>query len=301
MSTVSVYWQTWSGAWGSDPEKLDLVAEMQDGIKIVNLAFANPNMTYTPGSFTGTGVQFSSDFHVVKQAIALLRLRGVKVMLSVGGGSYPFAGMYDNAKVCCELARDLGCDGVDIDWEPAGGATEDLLWGAIIVKFKEALWKGGLLSAAVWSVGAAPKDVGSLYAGMNIAGLQSAGMNLDYINVMCYDAGKSYVVAAAFNQYRRVYSGPIMIGLEVGQQAWGGALLSNEDVAEALRIINTDGVEGNGIFVWAYQKECGGTPTVEYIVSKAKETAVAPVVKDKPWKVMVTCPACQYNVKMDYF
>lgn len=188
MSTVSVYWQSWSGAWGSDPNKLDLVTGMKEGIKIVNLAFACPNMTYTPGSFAGTGLQFSSDFEVVKQAIAILRSKGVKVMLSVGGGSYPFAGMYDNAKACCAFAKDLGCDGIDLDWEPAGGAAEDLLWAGIILKFKEALWPGALLSAAVWSVGAAPKEVGSLYSGLNIAGLKSAGMNLDWINVM----GKFY-------------------------------------------------------------------------------------------------------------
>jgi hypothetical protein len=297
MTSVSVYWQTWSGAWGSDPEKLDLYAGLADGIQVVNLAFADPNMVYTTGMFAGTGLQFSSDFSVVKASIALLRKKGVKVMLSVGGGSYPFAQGYYNAKSCCILARDLGCDGIDIDWEPAAGNGDDALWGPIIVQFKSALWQGGLLSAAVWSVGAAPKDVGSLYAGMNIKGLQSSGMNLDWINIMAYDAGTSYKVAEAFGQYRSIFKGPIMIGLEVGQQAWGGKLLSNADVQECIDICTKDGLAGNGIFVWAYQKECGGTPTVEYIISQAH----AQKVPEKEWKVMLTCPACKYNVKLDYF
>lgn len=115
------------------------------------------------------------------------------------------------------------------------------------------------------------------------------------------------MVASSFKQYRDIYSGPIMLGLEVGQQAWGGALLSDQDVADALNVVNNDGVAGNGIFVWAYQKEATGTPSVEYIISKAAQTAqpkarVQAVANDsKEWKVKVTCPACQYNIKVDYF
>lgn len=300
-SVVSVYWQTWSSSWVDDPEKLDLVVGMKDGVNIVNLAFADPNMKDVDG-FRNTGLQFNQDFLVVKAGIQILRKRGIRVMLSVGGGSYPFAKGYTNAKVCCKLASDLGCDGVDIDWEPQEGAAVDNEFAGLITQFKYCLWPGALLTAAVWSVGAAPKgEGGSLFAGMNIKGLQSAGMNLDWINLMAYDAGKAYRVVEAFQQYRRIFKGSIMIGLEVGTQAWGGALLSNDDVVEALKIVNDDGVKGNGVFVWAYQKECGGTPSVEYIVGKAAEGKVT-VEGDKlpEWKVMITCPACAYNIKCNY-
>ena len=56
-------------------------------------------------------MEFSQDFTVVKQAIALLKKRGVKVLISVGGGSYKFPSG-DNAIAVCSLAADLDVDGI---------------------------------------------------------------------------------------------------------------------------------------------------------------------------------------------
>lgn len=84
-----MYFQTWSSKWTKDPEKMDLAA-LQNPITVVYLAFVSPGCSYLYGqqTFQNTGLNFCQDFWVVKAAIALLKKKGITVMLSVGKKEY---------------------------------------------------------------------------------------------------------------------------------------------------------------------------------------------------------------------
>jgi len=102
---IGVYFQSWSSHWASFSETLDLSEVDAD---IIYLAFARPDCGYRSGqnSFGGTGLDFSSNFDVVKGSIKILRDQGKIVMLSVGGASYSFNSV--NYYGIEALARDLG-------------------------------------------------------------------------------------------------------------------------------------------------------------------------------------------------
>ena len=268
MSQIAVYFQSWSSTWVSVSASMDL-ALIDNRVTIVNIAFAQPNCTYVTGqkTFVGTGLNFSQDFGVVAGAIFILKNRGVKVMLSVGGSTYPFD-TYNSDNIA-QLCWDLGCNGVDIDWEPSNGVASSGLLGAIISKTTGSLQANHYVSIAGWSTGALPPN-GDTYQGMNISGIQNTGHQLSWINIMAYDAGTTYDPIGAYAAYRNIYKGPLNLGFEVGTQSWGGYVLDNSDLTKSLNYVYADGSQ-NGIFIWSYQKQPAGTtdPTVTNIISAA--------------------------------
>ena len=115
MQRVCVYYESWSPTWTSDPNQMSL-SQISAPTNIVNLSFAHPTCTYSRGQKTwkGTGLDFSQDFSVVYSAIQILKKKGIKVMLAVGGGSYwSDPNVVFNPANSVALMVDLGCDGID--------------------------------------------------------------------------------------------------------------------------------------------------------------------------------------------
>jgi len=270
---LGVYFQSWSCPWASSGAALDL-AKVPAPINVIFLSFIKPNSTYVKGSntFTGTGLDFSSDFSVVKEAIQILRKRNVVVMLSVGGATYPFDGF--NPRAVVDFANDLGVDGIDIDWEPHGGAQEAHLLGPIINGVRS-VYPEGLVSIAAFSIGAygvgefANAAPAGQNTGMCIPGLQSNGKDLDFICLMSYDASPVYDPVTAFKSYRSYYNGPILIGAEVPPEAWGGHVITLSEVERYSKAVVSDKNSTNGLFVWSYQK--GGEPSSMSIINTAQK------------------------------
>ena len=79
--TIGAYYESWSANWAVNGETHDLV-KINPSINIIYLSFAHPNCSYTKGSnsFTGTGLQFSSNFDVIKNAIQILKNKVYKLM-----------------------------------------------------------------------------------------------------------------------------------------------------------------------------------------------------------------------------
>ena len=213
---TGVYFETW-GEWRGRLKDVD------EKFNVVYLAFANPNgKMIKEGSLEGTGMNFTSSVDVIKSDIRVLRNRGVKVMLSVGGATYLFPDNYDAFEMV-ELANFLGCDGIDIDWEPFDGKLK--AWDQIIQTFHDRIIEGGnhltckLLSAAVWSTGCMQPREGDTYRGMNISGLVHKGSYLDWLNIMAYDCGppESIDPLGCFYTYRVYYEGPLCLGFEIGK------------------------------------------------------------------------------------
>ena len=205
-------------------------------------------------------------------------------MLSVGGATYHFNNInYDNI---FNLMLDIGADGIDIDWEdPAGAAAADKL-GPIINNFRKSIGSSNLLCMAAFSVGAYGSGAFSnatplsQNTGMCIKGLQSNGNQLDWINIMSYDASPVYDPLVAFAAYRSYYSGPLMLGCEVPPEAWGGHVLNLDEVKTYCKCVSSDSVSSNGIFVWSYQKT--GTPSCSDIINTAVQNLDTSSIKPTP-------------------
>jgi len=273
MQRVCVYYESWAPAWTNDPLQMSL-SGISAPTTIVNISFAQPACAYVAGqkSWQGTGLNFSQDFAVVCAAIQILKKKGIKVMLSVGGGSY----WSDHNVVfkpanCVALMLDLGCVGIDLDWE-AGEAHDYQLTNAIAA-LKPLMPKGTFLTFAGTSTGAYGKTGnGDNYQGMNIHAMTNQGDNVDWINIMAYDAGPDYDPIGALECYRMYYKGPLLLGFEIGDMAWGGYKITLRDVVNwCSRALKEN--RNNGVFIWAYHKDPAGTPTVKDIITVA--TALA--------------------------
>lgn len=264
MKRVAVYFETWSSKWTNDPKQMDL-ALISAPVTVVNISFVSPTLSYWKGqnTFQNTGLNFNQEFWVVKAAIGILKAKGIKVLLAVGGGSYWSAPNVNyNAVSAVYLMEDLGCDGIDLDWEV--GKQYDYELSKAIVATRAAMKTGALLSFAGWSTGAYGPN-GDHFQGCNIHAMVNHGSKVDWINIMAYDAGPSFDPIGALECYRIYYKGPLLLGFEVGTQAWGGALLSKDQANTWMKKTSAYSKE-YGIFIWSLQKESQKTVSVAEIL-----------------------------------
>ena len=319
---VGTYFETWAMPWAAAASN-DL-SQIQAGINTVYLAFAQPDMTYKKGqnSFSGTGLEFSSDFQIIKSSILALQARGVKTFLSVGGGSYWSQSKQVNIQNIVDLCNDLNCDGIDIDWEV--GVSDDDAPGNVIANLKSAA-PSKLISFTCFSTGAFPIN-GDTYQGMNLLAISRQSKNIDQINVMAYDAGASFDAVAAFKAYRAIYTGHINIGFEIGTQGWGNALLTLTQLQTVSKTVSSD--PQSGCFFWAYYSKAN-SPAVDRQTAVSAAVAIftktttplpppptaplpppptaplpAPPTKPTysvPSSVLILCPNCKHKIKSAWY
>jgi hypothetical protein len=295
MGAIGIYFESWACPWEAKAEDLDL-AKIDQKINLVNIAFVKPDCTYKKGSmrWDGTGLDFSMDFFVVKDAIAILKKRGVCVMLAVGGGAYWSTSKYCNYQGCVDLMSDLGCSGIDIDWEVGIKDAQSLV--DVIPLFKKIIGSG-YISFCGFSTGANPATPNdTTYSGMNLPAIKAHADKVDWINCMEYDAGKGFDVRGSYMNYRSVYKGPLNFGFEIGFQGWGDAILSKEDAAMGCAIVLNDGPK-NGIFIWAYYSKPGSGASVGDVVSIAANvlrSSTSTIIPPAVVKPTYSCPSSVY-------
>ena len=229
-----------------------------------------PDCSYAGGtSLGGTGLDFSSDGSVVKASIAALKFRNpnTKVLVAVGGATYTnFDGLNENA--IAQVVNDFGFDGVDIDFEPNNpGCTSngqvtcqsDQLYIDVVTRIRNALPRPAIVTTAGWSVGAygegqyaSAEPTGSAYMGLAVNMLRAVGGDLDWINMMSYDASSAYDPTIALQAYQSYYSGKIAMGVEVPPEAWGGHVLSISELESHTDFVNNNG--GAGMMLWSLHK-----------------------------------------------
>lgn len=243
----------------------------------VALSFVKPDLAYPGGlQLEGTGLQYPYGGAVLKEAIALLKQRQpeMRVLLSVGGATYHGWDRLDEAALA-RLVRDLGADGVDIDFEPTNPectrvsgrmrCADDALSIDIVRRLRAALPRPLVLSVAGWSVGAygegafADAPPTSPWRGSLLALLQSqAAEDLDLVSIMSYDAGPAFRPAQAFRAYRAVWKGPLALGVSVMPASNGGPRFTVDYTGAMLTEILRD--RQGGAMLYALREVPPGPP-----------------------------------------
>lgn len=279
------YYETWMARATWTPETYSL-AVIPGYVNTIPIAFAKPDASYTSGSFSGTGLDFTPAFSLVKASVGIAQAKGQKILLSVGGATYQnFAKI--NVPALIGIVKDLGLDGIDLDFEPSGGGCSNLNTAQlscptdaplinIITQLRaglDTIRPGMTLSAAVWSIGAygtvnyPTSKYGPVGAnsGIWVNPLKQVGNKFNEIYLMSYDAGvytptgtkcptgtaACYDPSAALLAYKSIFNGPVYQGIEVPPEAWGGNILTP---SKAVDLVSTAAKAGGaGTMLWALQ------------------------------------------------
>ena len=262
---VMVYHESWWERAGSTGGALSLAA-IPRTVDIVALGFAKPDLAYHGGlALGGTGLEYVAPGAAVRDAVTALRAGnpGVRVLLSVGGASYTGWDRLDPAGVA-RLVRDLGLDGVDVDYEPPDprcrpgpACASDAMWQDVVRRLRAVLPRPALLSVAGWSVGAYGQGrwtdarPPSPWAGSMVALLRSPAASLiDLVAIDAYGAGPSYDPGEAFAAYRSLWSGPLLLGLEGPPATGGGPPATPAEAARRARLAARDPAGGAMVYSW---------------------------------------------------
>ncbi|WP_433858341.1 hypothetical protein [Streptomyces kronopolitis] len=280
----SVYLDSWSQPWAPDPAQLDL-AKSPSYIGTIVLSFMQPDAQYTRGSYSlrGTGLQFSCEETVLRDALSLLRERnpGVEVLVGIGGATY--TGWYAlNVSAIADFVSDFGLDGVEVCYEPSNPGCTRSSSGmvcatdeesiSIVKQLAKGLPSGSTLSVAVAHVGAygegawADSQPLSPYTGASLALLRSdAASSITRLNIQAYDAGTAYNPKEALAAYQHYFKGPILLGVGIAPDAWppegspDAHVLSLPEVKDLANEVKDRGA--GGMSLWSlYKQPKSGTP-----------------------------------------
>jgi chitinase len=249
------YHDSWRERPATGPYATALVA-VPSYVNLVALSFARPDMVYDGGlDISGTGLSYQFDGAVLRDAIALLKKRnpGTRVILSLGP-PVPSRWSRLNERAVARLVRDLGLDGVDLDYEPdmpgCGQRPDgrvrcatDANWIDYVRRVRAVLPRPYIVSVTGWSVGAygegrfadgLPRN--SPWRGMMIGLLRSPAARLIDLVVVCgYDAGPTYSPMHAIHAYRAYWKGPLVMGVQVPFTNAGGPLFTPPEVERLAR------------------------------------------------------------------
>ncbi|MFE7480548.1 hypothetical protein [Streptomyces sp. NPDC057552] len=267
----------------SDPASTRL-ANLPAYVSTVILCFMRPDAQYKGGcSFEGTGIEFSYEPAVVRDAVSLLRARhpGVEVLVGIGGPTYVnWSGL--NVTAIADFVSTFGLDGVDVHYEPGipesvpsgdgDASSTDGEYVRAVSALSDGLPAKSTLSVSTLPVGAygegqwVSSQPISAYTGVSLALLRSeVSEKITRLNIMAYDASTAYSPLEALAAYRHYFTGPILLGIQVAPEAWPQEGAPNAHVitlpeVEAL----ANGVKaqgGGGMFLGSVFKQAKvGTP-----------------------------------------
>jgi chitinase len=242
-------------------------------VNVVVLSFAKPDSTYTTGgSLSAAGLDFELSSADLKAKIASLKSKNpsTQVLIAVGGATYSNWSAL-NTQALSALVEDLGLDGVDIDYEPTNpncvtnngtvSCDTDAEFIGLVRAIRGALPKA-VVSLAGFSVGAYGESTFanakpiSPHTGQSVNMLKQVGTMLDMINIMAYDAGDvastGFDWSESLKAYQSYFTGDVVLGVEAGNQAWGGEVTSAADAGQRAAYVRQHG--GAGTMIWALNK-----------------------------------------------
>ena len=323
------YLPSWSVNWFSEKNYQDSQLVNVDPLFThVVISFVKPDLVFDENSntFTGTGIQFSSNFDHVKLAIKALKNKGVKVTLAIGGATYnewsaiakekgKSIATTVHKKALVSLIRALDVDGLDVDYEISGVDQNNVeqYYNSIISLHEVASETYTILTIAGWSTGADCTDLTktdtycqnklSFWGGnagrerLVFNKLNANGYDVNklfnYVSIMSYDGSfKRFDPVDLYQSYQSIYAGKLAIGFELASEAWGGAELVSTN-SEAMQCEGTDKssmIEGNSYEVYENKKPYSVERFVKYI--KTQENSG--IMLWSLYKAEGTKPNCTY-------
>lgn len=117
------YFPSWSETYPSGGSTR--LRNVPEEVTHIFLSFVKPNMRYTKGSMDikQVGIEVPYDGVTLKETVDILKGKGIKVILSIGGETYwgTDEAYNINHQQIADFVRDFGFDGIDWDYEPNGG------------------------------------------------------------------------------------------------------------------------------------------------------------------------------------
>lgn len=117
------YFPSWSETYPSGGSTR--LRNVPEEVTHIFLSFVKPNMRYAKGSFDikQVGIEVPYDGATLKETVDILKSKGIKVILSIGGETYwgTDEAYNINHQQIADFVRDFGFDGIDWDYEPNGG------------------------------------------------------------------------------------------------------------------------------------------------------------------------------------
>jgi len=276
------FYETWTELPIASPEFTKL-AQLPDSLDLVAIAFVKPSLTFDGVTLKSTGLEVPFDAPMLAKAIGALRKRNpkAKILLSVGGSGYNKQWPDYAPEQLLKLVKFLGADGVDLDYEPANPACAHIRlndqstincgseqeWVRIIRMTRAVFPRPYVVTAQAWSVGAYgvgdfARDIPpSPWTGSMLwLAKTPEAKELDVVAVMAYDSGPSFDPERAMAAYRAVWSGPLLMGIEV-PSAESKELPTPVNRIKRLANVESKDAKG-GILLYAVTEEVKAGPSL---------------------------------------
>jgi len=270
------YFASWAESSATTGSKATL-ANIPSYVNIINLSFMKPDVTYTGNlDISKTGLKFPYNGKILREAIAILKKKNpnTKVLISVGGGTYISWGLLNETAIA-QFVEDFDLDGVDIDFEPSDprcvfyngnvACQTDAQFLDIVTRFRTVFPQPTLLTIAASGIGAYGQGdfVKSKphWSGCGVTVnllLSDVGKTLDIVNIMAYDVSQPpYNPKEALRAFQSIYSGKVVLGLEIAPEGAGNHTLTLSEVSSLADYVLQE--KAAGLMLWHLQKTPGGT------------------------------------------
>jgi chitinase len=182
----------------------------------------------------------------LKEDINGMQAKGIKVLIAVGGVSNPDWTNYSATSVA-SLAKALGVDGIDIDYEPGLGAYSSTEILKILSDTRAALGNEPILSVAT-TAGKTGESLGWGISASDVKAANSQSASIGLINLMSY---KSEAIEC-YQAFRNAAASAIInIGIDANTSAVSGGdtqITSISDIKDDVAFLASE--SNAGVMIW---------------------------------------------------
>lgn len=173
------------------------------------------------------------------------------MILSVGGQTYNNWAQF-NLVALDALVTDLGCDGLELDFELTK-SQKDLL-STITGQCVAKPWETWIAAFSVGAYDGNQSPAGSDWEGVNLPAIKAHGGRIAGINIMAYNAGPTFSPMVAYDAFRKwCPNTQINVAWMVPPEDWGGHTVNDTEIDAVCRWLLSKN-QKSGMCVWTIQR-----------------------------------------------